>query len=79
MLYFDKKAIYLWNKCKLSMKVLLMKRPISKHAKETVWLCLIYFKHSGSAQADISLAYETMTADWPDGLACEVVEKPIDI
>jgi hypothetical protein len=38
-------------------------------------LAMAYLLQAFKAQADISLAYETMTDDWPGGLAYEVVEQ----
>ena len=42
-------------------------------------LAMAYLLQAFKAEADISLAYETMSDDWPGGLAYEVVEKLLEI
>ena len=42
-------------------------------------LAMAYLLSAFKAEADISLAYETMDDDWPGGLAYKVVEKMMEI
>ena len=44
-------------------------------AKERNSLAMAYLLNTFKAEADISLAYETMTTKWPGGLAHKVVKK----
>ena len=44
-------------------------------AKQRNSLAMAYLLSAFKAQADVSLAYETMDDDWPGGLAYKVVEK----
>ena len=48
-------------------------------AKERNSLAMAYLLSAFKAEADISLAYETMDDDWPGGLAYKVVEALKDI
>ena len=44
-------------------------------AKERNCLAMAYLLNAFKAEADVSLAYETMTDDWPGGLAYKVVDN----
>jgi len=44
-------------------------------AKQNNSLAMAYLLSAFKAEADISLAYETMTDEWPGGLAYKVIEK----
>ena len=44
-------------------------------ARERNSLAMAYLLSAFKSPADISLAYETMSSDWPGGLAYETVEK----
>lgn len=48
-------------------------------ARERNSLAMAYLLSAFKAEADVSLAYETMTDDWPGGLAYQVVEKLMEI
>ena len=48
-------------------------------AKERNSLAMAYLLSAFKAEADISLAYETMDDDWPGGVAYKVVENLLEI
>ena len=48
-------------------------------AKTRNSLAMAYLLSAFKAQADVSLAYETMDDDWPGGLAYKVIEKLLEI
>ena len=50
-----------------------------KLAKDRNAYAMAYLLSAFKSEADINLAYETMTDDWPGGLAYQVVEKMKDV
>lgn len=50
-----------------------------KKARDTNSLAMAYLLSVVKSQADISITYETMTDEWPGGLAHEVMEMIMEV